>query len=103
MTATSIIGRIRAAGGDITLADKGIRLKVPASLHDEAIGEIRAQKDAIRRVLKNETDDPWDAEDYCTFHDERTGIAELEGGLSGQRAEARAYEGCTHRVDQPAP
>ena len=94
MTAISIFGRIRAAGGDIRLADEGIRLKVPASLHGEAIAEITAQKNAIRRALKNETDDPWDAEDYCTFHDERTGIAELEGGLSGQRAKAQAYEGC---------
>ena len=92
MSATSIIGRIRAARGDIRLADVGIKLKVPASLHDEAIAEIKTLKDAIRRALKNETDDPWDADDYRTFYDERAGIAEFDGGQSRVQAEASSLE-----------
>ena len=94
MNATSIIGRIRAAGGDIRLADEGIKLKVPASLRDEVIAEIRAQKDAIRRALKNETDVPWDADDYRTFHHERADIAEIEGGQTRAQAEASSVESC---------
>jgi hypothetical protein len=94
VNATSIIGHIRAAGGDITLGDEGIRLKVPASLHDEAVTEIRAQKNAIRRALKNETGDPWDADDYRNFYHERTDIAEIEGGQTRAQAEAFAFKGC---------
>jgi len=94
VNATSIIGRIRAAGGDIRLADEGIKLKVPASLRDEVIAEIRAQKDAIRRALKNETDVPWDADDYRTFHHERADIAEIEGGQTRAQAEASSVESC---------
>ena len=91
MNATAIIGRIRAAGGDITLAEEGIRLKVPASLHDEAVAEIRAQKNAIRRALKDETDVPWDAQGYRTFYRER---AETPGGQVCAQAEAAAFEVC---------
>lgn len=91
MNATSIIGRIRAAGGDITLGDEGIRLKVPTSLHDEAVAEVRAQKNAISRALKNETEVPWDADDYRTFHHER---ADVDGGQTRAQAEASSFEGC---------
>lgn len=94
MNATSIIGRIRAAGGDITLAGEGIRLKVPAPLHNEAVAEVRAQKNAIKRALKDETGDPWDADDYRNFYHERTDIAEIEGGQTRARAEATSVESC---------
>ncbi len=94
MNATSIIGRIRAAGGDITLGDEGIRLKVPASLHDEAVAEVRAQKNAIRRALKNETDVPWDADDYRTFYHEYAAIADFDGGQTRAQVEAFAFKGC---------
>jgi hypothetical protein len=92
LNATSIIGRIRTAGGDITLAEEGIRLKVPITLRDEVIAEIKAQKSAIRRALKNETDVPWDADDYRTFHHERADIAEIEGGQTRAQAEASAFD-----------
>lgn len=94
MNATLIIGRIRAAGGDITLAEEGIRLKVPASLHDEAVAGIRAQKNAIRRALKDETNVPWDADDYRTFHREWADIADIEGGQPRRQAEVSSFEGC---------
>ncbi len=69
MSAISIISRIRATGGEVTLANDGIKLKVPASLRDEMVAEIKAQKDAVKRGLKNEADDPWSS--WRRFHAER--------------------------------
>lgn len=94
MSATSIIRTVRAAGGEITLADDRIKLKIPASVHDKVIAEIRTHKGAIKRALKSEADDPWAAEDWRALYDERAGIAEFDGGQTRAEAEARAFECC---------
>ncbi len=92
MTAATIIQRIRAAGGAISLADDRLKLSIPKSLSDELMPEIRAGKDAIQRALRNEASVPWDATDYRTFFVERAAIAEFDGGLSRDDAEAQARE-----------
>ena len=94
MSAASIIRRIRAAGGEITRAEEGIKLKIPASLRDDVIAEIKAHKDAIRRAFKFGSEDLWDADDYRFFYDERAGIGEFDGGLPRPEAEARAFACC---------
>jgi hypothetical protein len=38
--------------------------------------------------------DGWSAEDWLAFFDERAGIAEFDGGVPRQEAEARAYACC---------
>ena len=105
--AASVIQRVRSAGGEITLAADSIKLKVPASLRDEVVAEVKAHKDAIKRALKGETDDPWDADDYRCFYDERAGIAEFDGGLTRGQAEAAAFEAVVaewlDRHRQPSP
>ncbi len=46
----------------------------------------------------------WDAADWRTYYDERTGIAEFDGGLPRAEAEARAYECCVaHWMNLHAP
>ena len=92
MTVTSIIKRIRDAGGEITLANDDIKLRVPAFLRDEAIVQIKAQRDEIKSALKHEAVDPWVAEDYLAFFNERAGIAEHDAGLAWASAERKAYE-----------
>jgi hypothetical protein len=94
MSAASIIGRVRASGGDITLAGDNIKLMVPVSLYEEAVAEVRAQRGAVRCALKNETEAPWDAEDYHALYEERAGIGEYDGCLSRAEAEAQAFECC---------
>ncbi len=80
MSAASIIGTVRAAGGEITLVDDRIKLKVPASLHDEVVAEIKAHKGAIKFALKCETDDPQEADNYLAFYDDRAAVAKIDGG-----------------------
>ena len=94
MSATSIIKDIRSSGGEIALADDGIKLKVPASLRDKAIIEIKGHKEAIRCALKDEIGDPWDNDDWCAFFDERAGIAEFDGRQTRAEAEVVALECC---------
>ena len=92
MTAAAIIRGIRAAGGAISIADDRLKLLIPKSLADEIIPEIRAGKDAIRRALRYESGDPWEADDYRTLFEERAAIAEFDGGLSRDEAEAQARD-----------
>ena len=92
MSAASIIERVRAAGGEIKLAADGIKLRVPASLRDEVVGAVKANKNAVRHALKTETGDPWDAADYRCYYDERAGIAEFDGEMTREEAETAAFE-----------
>lgn len=90
--AASIIEMVRASGGEITLADDRIRLKVPASIRDEVVVDIKTHREAVRFALKRETDGIWDAVDYHAFYEERAAIAEYDGGRTRAEAEAIAYE-----------
>jgi hypothetical protein len=87
MSAASIIRTVRAAGGEITLADDRIKLKVPESLHNEVIAEIKAHKDAIKRVLKSEANDPWAADNYRAFYEERPANTDFDDGQTREEAD----------------
>ena len=90
MRAALIIERIRAAGGDITLVDDRIKLKVPAALQGEIVAAIKAHKDAIRRALKGGPGAAWNNEDYRVYYEERAAISEHDGGRDRPDAEAIA-------------
>lgn len=94
MSALAIIRRVRDAGGEITLADEAINLKIPASLRDGVVADITVSKDAIKRALKDEVSVPWDIEDYKALFDERAGIVEFDGCQTREKAEAKAFECC---------
>jgi hypothetical protein len=95
MTAAAvIIERVRAAGGEIALASDGIKLRVPASLRDQVVAEIKEHKATIRFTLKAETGDPWDPDDYRTFYDQIAGMLEFDHGLAQLKAKAFAFECC---------
>ena len=93
MTAAAIIRRVRDAGGAISLAEDRLKLSLPKSVADALTAEIRTHKDAIRRALKNASADSWDGDDYRTFYEERAAIAEHDGSLSREDAEAQALAG----------
>jgi hypothetical protein len=94
MSAAAIIERVRASGGEITLAADGIKIRVPASLRDRAVAEVKAHKAAIRFALKAETGDAWDPDDYRAFYDQVAGMLEFDNRLPHQKAEAFAFECC---------
>jgi hypothetical protein len=45
-------------------------------------------------TLLRPANDGWSGEDWLAFFDERAGIAEFDGGLSREQAEARAFAAC---------
>jgi hypothetical protein len=94
MNAISIIERIRGAGGVINLAEESIKLQIPASLRDGVVADIKKHKDAIKRALRTETMEPWDAKDWQAYFDEKAAISEFDGGQLRGAAETTAFECC---------
>jgi hypothetical protein len=56
--------------------------------------DLLAQHKAGIVALLRSANDGWSREDWLAFFDERAGIAEFDGGLSRQQAEARAFACC---------
>ena len=87
------------AGVRILLTPEG-NLRVRARrgyLTQDRLRAIESQKAYLVRELRAAAlsgANNWTAEDWRMHFDERAGFAEINGGLSRQRAEARAYEGC---------
>lgn len=69
---------------------EGAREAVPLS---HAIGTGTVGQ-AVARSASASTGPTWDAEDWHAFLEERTGIAEYDGGLARVDAERQAYECC---------
>jgi hypothetical protein len=65
--------------------DAGVAAEVAAPVAPEKFGVI-----ALLRIGR----DGWSGEDWRAFFDERAGIAEFDGGLPRQQAEARAFMCC---------
>jgi hypothetical protein len=65
--------------------DAGVAADVAAPVAPEKFGVI-----ALLRIGR----DGWSGEDWRAFFDERAGIAEFDGGLPRQQAEARAFMCC---------
>ena len=92
MSAATIIRRIRDGGGEVRLAKDKLNLRLPENLHEALIREIKAEKEAIRRALKEEVGAGWDGDDYLSFFHERAAIRENDGGMSREWAESWAFE-----------
>jgi hypothetical protein len=65
-----------------------------ASAPPAAVIDALAQHKAEIVALLRRGRDGWSGEDWLTFFDERAGIAEFDGGLPREAAEARALECC---------
>ena len=66
-------------------------------LTQDRLRTIESQKAYLVRELRAAAEpgtNDWTAEDWRMHFDERAGTAEIGGGLSRQRAEARAFECC---------
>jgi hypothetical protein len=78
--------RIGVDGNDLTL---DAAAAPPAALLD-LLSRHKAEVIALLRANK----DGWSSEDWQAFFDERAGIAEFDGGLPRDQAEARAFACC---------
>jgi hypothetical protein len=93
MIAANVVMAARAAGMQIGVKGNDLLLKAPAAPSPTMLELLSRNKPAILFWLRP-TDDGWTAEEWHTFFHERSGIAEFDGGLSRQLADAQAFSCC---------
>jgi hypothetical protein len=93
MTAAQFLKTARAAGLELEVDGAQLALKAATKPPAEVLEALSRNKTEIIALLRRGPDG-WSAEDWLAFFDERAGIAEFDGGLPRQEAEARAYICC---------
>ncbi len=93
MTAAQALGAAHAAGIRIATDGRDLLLEAGKPPPIQVLTELAAHKNELISLLQAR-DDGWSADDWQAFFDERAGIAEFDGGLSRERAEARAFACC---------
>jgi hypothetical protein len=93
MTAAEALRRAHAAGVQIATdgCDLLLEAQEPAPAH--VLSALASHKNGIIALLRA-ADCGWSAADWQAYFDERAGIAEFDGGLSREDAEARAFACC---------
>jgi hypothetical protein len=101
--ALDLLEQARRYGVEIRAKGDKLKLKAPKAPPPDLLERLRASKPAILAAL-SEPAPAWSADNWRVFFDERAGIAEFDGGLSRQEAEALAYETCLmHWVNTSPP
>jgi hypothetical protein len=93
VSAAEALKAARAAGLRVNLDGDDLLLEAPAPPPTEILDLLSRHKPAIVMLLRP-APDGWSAWDWQAFYDERSGIAELDGGLPRREAEARAFACC---------
>ncbi len=97
MSATpDIIAQVRAAGGRVIIIEDRLKVRAPLPLPDKLVAELRLHKAEVLAFLQDRKS-VWTPEDWQAFFDERSAIAEHDGGLSRADAEQRAFESTPRR------
>ncbi len=93
MTAAEARERAYAAGVHVATdgCDLLLEARTPPPTH--VLNMLAGHKGELIALLRN-TGESWSAEDWQAFFDERAGIAQFDGGLSREDAEARAFACC---------
>ena len=93
MSAAEALRAAREAG--IGLHVHGVDLVLEASAPPPAaVIDLLTRHKADLIVLLRPGDDGWSADDWRAYYDECAGIAEFDGGLPRDQAEARAFACC---------
>lgn len=93
MNGAAILRAARAAGIDLRVDGDGLVLQAHAPPPPEILDALARNKQEIIDLMRPGVDG-WSGEDWHAFFDERAGIAEFDGGLPRDQAEARAFECC---------
>lgn len=93
MSAADALAAARTAGLDLRVDGQDLVLNAPAQ-PPQTILELLAQHKAGVIAILRAQDDDWPADEWRAFYDERAAIAEFDGGLSRQAAEALAHACC---------
>jgi hypothetical protein len=92
LSAFRALDAARAAGVDVRLDGKDLVVSAASEPPTDVLDTLRRHKLAIVALLQPTR--PWDSEDWQAHYDERAAIAEFDGGLSRQEAEAVALDFC---------
>lgn len=93
MSAYSVLGLAHRAGLRVQLEGDDLELAAPSKPPAVVLHLLTRHKAGIIALLRS-CSNGWSAEDWHAYFDERTGIAEYDGKLSRQLAEARAFACC---------
>ena len=88
-----IIVQVRAAGGRIMIIEDRLKVRAPLPLPDKLVAELRLHKAEVLAFLQDRKP-AWTPEDWQAHFDERSGIAEHDGGLPRANAEQQAFQCC---------
>jgi len=93
MSAVEALKAARAAGVRLGIDGDALTLEAATAPPPIVLDLLARHKAGIVALLRP-ANDGWSGEDWLAFFDERAGIAESDGGLPRQEAEARAFEFC---------
>lgn len=91
MSAVEVLGAALAADVEVRVDGEALILEAAAPPLAGVIDLLSRNKSGLIELLRPRTD-VWSAENWQAFFDERTAVAESDGGLSRREAEARAFE-----------
>lgn len=93
MSAAEALTQARAAGIQVGIDGEALVLEASAPPPVEVLDLLARYKADIVTLLRPGSEG-WSGEDWWEFFDERAGIAEFDGGLPRDQAEARAFSCC---------
>ena len=93
MSASQALRAARAAGIHLEVDGDDLLLEASAPPPTAVLDALSRHKAEIVRIL-HPAKDGWSAEDWRLYFEERAAVAEFDGGLSRDEAEAQAFEGC---------
>ena len=93
MIAAKVVMEARAAGIQIEAQGDDLLLKAPAAPSPTMLALLSQNKSEIVFWLKS-GECGWSAEEWYAFFDERAAIAEFDGGLTRDQADACAFSSC---------
>ena len=93
MSALTALKAARACGVRVETDGNKLSLRAATAPPPDVVALLSTHKSEVIALLKPRADGR-SAEDWLAFFDERAGIAEVDGGLPRDEAEARAYEWC---------
>jgi hypothetical protein len=93
MSAVQALKAASAAGVRLGIDGKDLTLEADAAPPPSVMNLLTCHRADVIALLRTWRDS-WSGEDWRAFFDERAGIAEFDGGLPREQAEARAYACC---------
>lgn len=93
MSAAEALKVARAAGVRLRIDGDALTLEAATAPPPTVLDLLTRHKCGIVALLRP-ANDGWSGEDWLAFFDERAGIAEFDGGLPRDQAEARAFACC---------